>query len=105
MAFIMTLVNRLPRIQVISPQRILPALGLVHVFILAHLVQNRHILQTGTFIRFADIVVCTFAADAELGIGELDALAGLAVLDEYEVARDEVAVDVVDDGDGEGFSG
>ena len=50
-------------------------------------------------------MICTFAANAELGVGELDAFSWLAVLDEYEVALDEVIVDVVDNSYGKGSAG
>jgi len=105
MTFIMALINRLPRIKVIRSQRILPTLRLVHIFLLPSLIQDRHVLQTRTLIRLACIMICAFAANTELGVGEFDAFAWLAVLYEDEVARNEVIVDVVDNSDGESLAG
>jgi hypothetical protein len=50
-------------------------------------------------------MICTLAANTELRIGELNAFAWLAILDEDEVARDEVIVDIVDNSDREGSAG
>ena len=105
MTLIMPLINGLPRIKVIRSQRILAALRLVHIFLLTSLVQDRHILQAGTLIRLACIMIRTFASHTELGVGELDAFAWLKVLDKYEVARDEVLVNIIDNSDGEGPAG